>query len=170
MVLGLTNVTKKCNVWGGSLNFCIIFSLGVIDIAKNLKQLRHLTLDHTKTTDKGFVSVAKELPRLLSIGLEGCKISDTGLTTASQYLGNLEEFNFGSQLITDDGVVFALRHCKALTDLTLTFCPKISIVSVEHAVQNLPCLTHLGIEQCSQVSLNGIDAIRQHSNVTISSF
>ena len=158
--LGLTNVTKKCNVCSGSLNFCFVFSLGVIDIAKNLKQLRHLTLDHTKTTDEGFVSVARELTRLLSIDLKGCKISDTGLMTASQYLGNLQEFNFGSQLIADDGVV-ALRRCKALTNLTLTFCPKISIVSVEYAVQNLPCLTYLGIEQCSKVSLNGIDAVRQ---------
>ena len=89
---------------------------------------------------------------------------------ASNYLEDLEEFNFGSQLITDDGVMFALKHCKALTDLTLSFCPKISIKCVEFAVQNLPCLTHLGIEQCKQVSLLSIDAIRQQSNVTISSF
>lgn len=142
----------------------------MIDIAKNLKQLLHLTLDHTKTTDKGFITIAKELPRLLSIGLEGCKISNTGLKTASQYLGNLQEFNFGSQLITDDSVMFALKRCKSLTDVTLTVCPKISIKSVEYAVQNLPCLTHLGIEQCSQISVLGIDALRQYTNVTISSF
>ena len=107
---------------------------------------------------------------MLSVGLEGCDITDDGLKTASEYLGNLEEFNFGSRLISDDGVKFALNNCKALTDLTLTFCPKITIDSVECAVRNLPCLTYLGIEQCSQVSLPAVDVIRLHSNVTISSF
>ena len=139
-------------------------------MAKHLKQIRQLTLDHTRTTDKGFLYVSKDLPRLLSIGLEGCNISDAGLQAASVHLEDLEEFNFGSQLITDDGVVFALKHCKALTDLTLSFCPKITIKSVEFAVRNLPCLTHLGIEQCTQVSLVSIDAIRQQFNITISSF
>ena len=145
------------------------FSLiGVIDIAKHLKQLRHLTLDHTGVTDEGFVHATKYLHQLLSISLEGCQISDNGLVAASEYLEDLEEFNFGSEFIEDYGVIYGLPQCKALTDLKLSFCPNITTNSVRFLDRHLPCLLHLGIEECAKLSHQVISDLRSQCRFKIS--
>ena len=140
------------------------------EVGKYLKELRQLTLDQTKVTDRGFVYVSRHLPKLVSLGIEGCKITDRGLIKAAESLANLEELDLGSNSITDAGIQQAVVYLKGLTDMTLTSCNAITDASIESVIKGLPCLTHLGIEGCFNISEEAVERLRETAKSAISFF
>ena len=139
-------------------------------MARNLKSLTHLTLDQTGMKDLGFIYASKHLPNLQSFCLEGCKITDKGFWESAPYLGNLEELRLGSKHLTDEGFGKATKYLKGLTDLTIWASIKITEKTIDIVLLNLPCLTHLGIENCFQISEQTIEEYRERYSAGISYF
>ena len=110
-------------------------------MAEHMKKLTHLTLDHTRATDRGFTHASKHLVKLQSLGVTGCEITDQGLVEGSKFLGNLYELHLGSKSITDEGIQEAVKHLSGLTDLSLINCLSITKARLMSTVQNLPFLT-----------------------------
>ena len=164
------SLTEKKNRNLSHLLNCFLFSTGLFEVGKYLKELRQLTLDQTKVTDAGFVYVSRHLPKLISLGVEGCKITDKGLIKAAESLTNLEELDLGSNLITDVGIQQAIVHMKGLTDMTLTGCMTITDASIESVIKGMPCLTHLGIEGCLNISEEAVERLREFAKSAISFF
>ena len=118
-------------------------------MAKHMKKLTHLTLDHTGATDRGFTHASKHLVKLQSLRVTGCEITDQGLVEGSKFLGNLYKLHLGSRLITDEGIQEAVKHLRGLTDLKLITCLSITEASVKSILNNLPFLTFFHTEDCS---------------------
>ena len=121
-------------------------------MAKHMKKLTHLTLDHTGATDRGFTHASKHLVKLQSLGVTGCEITDQGLVEGSKFLGNLYELHLGSKSITDEGIQEAVKHLSGLTDLNLIKCLSITEASAESILQSLPFLTFLITQDCPKIA------------------
>lgn len=119
----------------------LISNTGVIYIVKNCLQLKILSLNNTKVSNKSIKLVSKVSIHIHSIHLLHCSlVNDIGVGSIARHVNsNLLEFSL-PQNITDKSIDRISRYCKNLVFIDISCCKQLTDNSIHKLVKSCTLL------------------------------
>jgi hypothetical protein len=135
-------------------------------LSHGCRQLRTLDVSHCRNiTSAGLRLLARSCTLLESVNLAQCQaVSDDGVVALARYCkSSIKQLNLQQlALLTDESLTALGVHCRALTDLDVSYCELLTSTGVQSVAVGCPQLTRLELSCCHGLSAQGIESVAAH--------
>lgn len=111
-----------------------------------------------KLDDDAVIAVVKQCKSLQTLSLAWTQLTATGLSALAEYGKELRHLDVSGSRedLTDEGVEQLTLLCTKLLTLDLSDCYALTDASINHIVLNSPCISHVSLSRCHNITVAGM--------------